>query len=98
MLDIYAKVKGSDLGAVTRKMERIVAEHKKDLPNGTQVVLRGQSETMNKSYIGLLAGLALSILLVYFLIVINFQSWLDPFLIISALPAAWPGLSGSVPY
>jgi multidrug efflux pump subunit AcrB len=92
VLDIYANVDGTDLGTVTRKIEKLVAAHKKDLPRGTQVVLRGQSETMNKSYIGLLSGLAFSILLVYFLIVINFQSWLDPFLIISALPAAITGI------
>jgi multidrug efflux pump subunit AcrB len=77
---------------VTRQINAIVEKHKGDLPRGTQVVLRGQSETMIKSYIGLLAGLAFSILLVYFLIVINFQSWMDPFLIISALPAAITGI------
>jgi len=92
VLDIYANVDGADLGSVTRKINAIVANHKKDVPSGTQIVLRGQSETMEKSYIGLLAGLAFSILLVYFLIVINFQSWLDPFLIISALPAAIAGI------
>jgi multidrug efflux pump subunit AcrB len=92
VLDIYANVDGTDLGSVTRKINDIVAKHKGDLPRGTQVVLRGQSETMIKSYIGLLAGLAFSILLVYFLIVVNFQSWMDPFLIISALPAAITGI------
>ncbi|WP_263349868.1 efflux RND transporter permease subunit [Acidicapsa acidisoli] len=92
VLDIYANVDGADLGSVTRKIEAIVAKHKSEVPRGTQVVLRGQSETMAKSYIGLLVGLAFSILLVYFLIVINFQSWLDPFLIISALPAAITGI------
>jgi multidrug efflux pump subunit AcrB len=92
VLDIYANVDGADLGSVTRKIDAIVAQHKKDVPRGTQIVLRGQSETMIKSYIGLLAGLAFSILLVYLLIVINFQSWLDPFLIISALPAAIAGI------
>ena len=92
VLDIYANVDGTDLGSVTRNINAIVEKHKGDLPRGTQVVLRGQSETMIKSYIGLLAGLAFSILLVYFLIVINFQSWMDPFLIISALPAAITGI------
>jgi multidrug efflux pump subunit AcrB len=92
VLDIYANVDGTDLGSVTRQINAIVAKHKGDLPRGTQVVLRGQSETMIKSYIGLLAGLAFSILLVYFLIVVNFQSWMDPFLIISALPAAITGI------
>jgi len=92
VIDVYANVDGADLGSVTRALERKIQAHKSEVPKGTQVVLRGQSETMTKSYIGLLAGLAFSILLVYFLIVINFQSWLDPFLIISALPAAITGI------
>jgi multidrug efflux pump subunit AcrB len=92
VLDIYANVEGSDLGSVTRSLQRIVASHEKDLPRGSHFILRGQSETMYRSFIGLLAGLAFSILLVYLLIVVNFQSWLDPFLIISALPAALAGI------
>jgi multidrug efflux pump subunit AcrB len=92
VLDVYANVDGADLGSVTRAIDKVIAAHKKDVPTGTQIVLRGQSETMNKSYKGLLFGLAFSILLVYFLIVVNFQSWLDPFLIISALPAAITGI------
>ena len=92
VLDIYANVEGSDLGSVTRQMEAKIAAHKSQGPVGTKVVLRGQSETMKTSYLGLLGGLAFSILLVYLLIVVNFQSWLDPFLIISALPAAIAGI------
>ena len=92
VLDIYANVDGTDLGSVTRKIQKIVDEHQKDLPRGSRFALRGQSDTMRKSYIGLLAGLVISILLVYLLIVVNFQSWLDPFLIISALPAALAGI------
>jgi multidrug efflux pump subunit AcrB len=92
VIDIYANVDGTDLGTVTRAVEKIIANHEKDLPRGSHFSLRGQSETMNKSYIGLLAGLVFSILLVYLLIVVNFQSWLDPFLIISALPAALAGI------
>jgi multidrug efflux pump subunit AcrB len=92
VLDIYANVDGTDLGSVTRKMEDIIARNEKNLPRGSHFTLRGQSETMKKSYFGLLAGLAFSILLVYLLIVVNFQSWLDPFLIISALPAALAGI------
>ena len=92
VLDIYANVVGTDLGTVTRAMEKIVARHEKDLPRGSHIILRGQSETMNRSYIGLLSGLIFSILLVYLLIVVNFQSWLDPFLIISAFPAALAGI------
>ncbi len=92
VIDVYANVVGTDLGSVTRAMEKIVKEHEKDLPRGSHFILRGQSETMYKSYIGLLSGLAFSILLVYLLIVVNFQSWLDPFLIIAALPAALAGI------
>jgi multidrug efflux pump subunit AcrB len=92
VIDIYASVEGADLGSVTRAMQRIVARHEKDLPRGSEFIFRGQSETMYRSYLGLLSGLAFSILLVYLLIVVNFQSWLDPFLIISALPAALAGI------
>ncbi len=92
VIDIYANVHGADLGTVTREMDRIVSRNEKNLPIGSHLVLRGQSQTMYKSYIGLLGGLAMSILLVYLLIVVNFQSWLDPFLIISALPAALAGI------
>jgi multidrug efflux pump subunit AcrB len=94
VIDIFANVDGTDLGTVTRQMEKIIAAHEKnhDLPRGSHFDLRGQSETMKKSYFGLLAGLAFSILLVYLLIVVNFQSWLDPFLIVAALPAALAGI------
>ena len=93
VLDIYANVDGTDLGTVTKAMEGIIGRHEGDLPRGSHFILRGQSETMKKSYIGLLGGLAISILLVYLLIVVNFQSWLDPFLIIAALPAALAGIA-----
>jgi multidrug efflux pump subunit AcrB len=92
VIDIYTNVEGADLGSVTRAMRKIVARHEKNLPRGSSFILRGQSETMSTSYTGLLSGLAFSILLVYLLIVVNFQSWLDPFLIISALPAALAGI------
>jgi multidrug efflux pump subunit AcrB len=85
-------VDGTDLGSVTRRMEKIIDEHKAELPRGSHIILRGQSETMKSSYRGLLFGLAFSILLVYLLIVVNFQSWLDPFIIIAALPAALAGI------
>jgi multidrug efflux pump subunit AcrB len=93
VLDIYTNVVWTDLGSVTRAMDRIMDKYKKELPRGSHMLLRGQSDTMYKSYIGLLAGLAFSILLVYLLIVVNFQSWLDPFLIIAALPAALAGIT-----
>jgi multidrug efflux pump subunit AcrB len=92
VIDIYANVDGTDLGSVTRKIEKIIAQHQAELPRGSHFTLRGQSETMKSSYIGLLGGLAFSILLVYLLIVVNFQSWLDPFIIIAALPAALAGI------
>jgi multidrug efflux pump subunit AcrB len=92
VIDIYANVDGTDLGTVTRAMEGIIAGHKGDLPRGSHFILRGQSETMKASYKGLLAGLVFSILLVYLLIVVNFQSWLDPFIIVAALPAALAGI------
>ena len=92
VIDIFTDVQGTDLGTVTREMKTIVERHKNELPRGSEFVLRGQSDTMEKSYFGLLIGLVFSILLVYLLIVVNFQSWLDPFLIISALPAALAGI------
>jgi multidrug efflux pump subunit AcrB len=92
VIDIYANVDGTGLGAVTKSVEGVLDRHKADLPRGSHFSLRGQSETMKTSYVGLLGGLAFSILLVYLLIVVNFQSWLDPFLIISALPAALAGI------
>ncbi len=92
VIDIYTNVAGTDLGSVTRNIEKIRDKYEKQLPRGSHFTLRGQSETMKSSYIGLLAGLAFSILLVYLLVVVNFQSWLDPFLIIAALPAALAGI------
>ncbi len=93
VLDIYGNVVNSDLRSVSDKIAQIVAQHRKELPRGSQVVVRGQVQTMNSSFIGLTSGLAFSILLVYLLIVVNFQSWLDPFMIIAALPAALCGIA-----
>jgi CzcA family heavy metal efflux pump len=92
VLDIYGSVQGRDLGGVSRDINRILAETKGQLPRGTRVVVRGQVQTMRASFIGLAGGLVFSIVLVYLLIVINFQSWLDPFVIIAALPAALAGI------
>ena len=92
VLDIYGNVVNSDLRSVSDKIAQIVEQHRKELPRGSQVVIRGQVQTMNSSFIGLVSGLAFSILLVYLLIVVNFQSWLDPFMIIAALPAALSGI------
>jgi multidrug efflux pump subunit AcrB len=93
VIDIYGSVQGRDLGGVARDLNKIIDASRKDLPRGTQLVVRGQIRTMRSSYVGLLGGLVFSILLVYLLIVVNFQSWLDPFIIISALPAALAGIA-----
>jgi len=92
VLDIFGSVQGRDLGAVSRDVERILRDNDKDLPRGTFVSLKGQVNTMRTSYLGLIGGLAFSIVLVYLLIVVNFQSWVDPFIIITALPAALAGI------
>jgi len=91
-VDIYASVQDRDLGAVGRDVNKIVEANGKLLPRGSFVTLRGQFGTMRTSYIALLVGLAFAIILVYLLIVVNFQSWLDPFVIITALPAALAGI------
>ncbi|MBV9763626.1 MAG: efflux RND transporter permease subunit [Acidobacteriaceae bacterium] len=92
VIDIYGSVQGTDLGGVSRGIDRVVAGQGRSLPRASRVVVRGQIETMRSSFEGLIGGLAFSIVLVYMLIVINFQSWLDPFIIISALPAALAGI------
>jgi CzcA family heavy metal efflux pump len=92
VVDIFGSVQGRDLGSVSRDIAPILSAAEKSLPRGSQVMVRGQIQTMNSSFTGLLAGLALAVVLVYLLIVVNFQSWLDPFIIISALPAALAGI------
>ncbi|MGC2503108.1 MAG: efflux RND transporter permease subunit, partial [Silvibacterium sp.] len=92
VVDIYANVQDRDLGAVARQVTKIINADARLLPRGTFVTLRGQVETMRSSYAGLLGGLVFSIVLVYLLIVVNFQSWVDPFIIITALPAALAGI------
>jgi multidrug efflux pump subunit AcrB len=92
VIDIYATTHRRDLGAVGSDIQQLVKETAKDLPKGSTVLLRGQVITMLTAYGELSAGIALAIVLVYLLIVVNFQSWLDPFVIISALPAALAGI------
>jgi multidrug efflux pump subunit AcrB len=92
VVDIYGSVRDRDLGAVGRDLERIVNADRKRLPAGARIFVRGQLATMRDSYVSLLGGLMFSIVLVYLLIVVNFQSWLDPFIIITALPAALAGI------
>jgi multidrug efflux pump subunit AcrB len=92
MVEIYATTQGRDLGAVSADIQKIIAKNDKDKPKGSIVALVGQTATMNSAYSGLLFGLLGAIVLVYFVIVINFQSWQDPFIVITALPAALAGI------
>lgn len=92
VIDIFGAVEGRDLGGVAQEIMPILDASRKDLPRGSELTVRGQIETMRTSFAGLLGGLIFAILLVYLLIVVNFQSWLDPFIIISALPAALAGI------
>jgi len=92
MIQIYATTQGRDLGAVAADVQRIVDQTAKDVPKGAQVIVLGQVRTMNSAFSGLLFGLLGAIVLIYFLIVVNFQSWSDPFVIITALPAALAGI------
>jgi multidrug efflux pump subunit AcrB len=90
--DVQANVQGADLGSVSDGIERIVVEAKKSLPRGTSIVVRGQVESMNASFRGLSYGIVAAIVLVYLLMVVNFQSWLDPLIILMALPGALAGI------
>jgi len=92
VIDIYATPQGRDLGAVTRDIRKILKDAAKDRPKGAIINLRGQMVTMNTAFGGLFLGLAAAIVLIYLLIVVNFQSWLDPFVIVNALPAALAGI------
>ncbi len=92
VIDIYGGVDGRDLGGVLGDIQPLVNKIKKDLPQGSSIIVRGQAETMRSSYIGLSLGLVMAIILIYFLLVVNFQSWLDPFIIITALPGALAGV------
>ena len=92
MVQIYATPQGRDLGAVAADIRTAIADTAKDVPKGSSVVLLGQVETMDSAFSGLLFGLLAAIVLIYLLIVVNFQSWSDPFVIITALPAALAGI------
>ena len=93
VIDIFGSVEGRDLGGVSRDLNKIIDSVRGQLPRGSRVVIRGQVQTMRSSYSGLLFGLVFAIMLDYLLIVVNFQSWLDPFIMISALPAALAGIA-----
>jgi multidrug efflux pump subunit AcrB len=92
VIDIYATPQGRDLGGIASDIRAVIKATAGDVPRGATVVLRGQVQTMSSAYLQLIAGLALAIVLIYFLIVVNFQSWLDPFVIITALPTALAGI------
>jgi len=92
MVQIYATIQGRDLGAVSSDIRKVMSDNANDKPRGATVELVGQTATMRDAYLGLLFGLLGAIVLIYFLIVINFQSWGDPFVIITALPAALAGI------
>jgi multidrug efflux pump subunit AcrB len=92
VLEIFANVENSDLGSVAGKIQEVIDSYQSKLPRGSSIRLRGQVESMNSSFWGLGVGLVVSILLIYFLMVVNFQSWLDPLIIISALPGALSGV------
>jgi multidrug efflux pump subunit AcrB len=92
MVQINATTQDTDLGTVAKEVRRLIAETEADLPKGSKVVLQGQVRTMEKAFSGLLWGLLAAVVLIYFLIVVNFQSWRDPFVIISALPSALAGI------
>jgi CzcA family heavy metal efflux pump len=92
VFDVYANTQDSDLGSVAAKVNRIVKEESRSLPPGTKIIVRGQVESMNEAFDRLGLGLAFAALLVYLLMVVNYQSWLDPFIIICALPGAFCGI------
>jgi len=92
VIDVYASTQDRDLGAVAKATMKVLQPFQQQLPRGTRLTVRGQVETMKSSFLGLGIGLVLAIMLVYFLIVVNFQSWLDPFIIITALPGALAGI------
>jgi len=93
VVDVYAAVQGRDLGAVAKEVQKAVDDIRPKLPRGAQVTVRGQVKTMESSFIGLGVGLVMAIVLVYLLIVVNFQSWIDPLIIVTALPAALAGIA-----
>jgi multidrug efflux pump subunit AcrB len=93
VIDVYANVQGRDLGGVSRDVSKIMAGVQKEVPRGTDTAIRGQAVTMNQSFAGLFQGLIGSIVLVYLLMVVNFQSWSEPFIIIMALPGALAGIA-----
>jgi len=93
MINIHANIQGRDLGSVSRDINKLLEQARTTLPRGVDLKVRGQIETLETAFVGLGLGILVAVALVYFLIVVNFQSWLDPLVIISALPAALAGLA-----
>ncbi len=92
VIDVFGGVGGRDLGGVLADIKPILAAAQKSLPHGSSIVLRGQAETMRSSFVGLSVGLVMAVALIYLLLVVNFQSWLDPFIILTALTGALAGV------
>ena len=92
VVEIFATTQDRDLGAVAADIQKVIADHASALPKGSKVLLQGQAQTMNSAFSGMLFGLLGAVVLIYLLIVVNFQSWADPFVIITALPAALAGI------
>jgi multidrug efflux pump subunit AcrB len=92
VVDVFGGISGRDLGGVLSDIKPIIAEAQKNAPRGTSIILRGQASTMNTSFIGLAIGMVMAIALIYLLLVVNFQSWLDPFIILTALTGALAGV------
>jgi multidrug efflux pump subunit AcrB len=92
VFDVYANVQDRDLGGVAGDVDKVIEEYNKKLPTGSYIDTRGQVETMRSSFLGMAYGLVFAIVLVYFIMVINFQSWTDPFIILMAVPGALSGI------
>jgi multidrug efflux pump subunit AcrB len=92
VFDVYAGVQGRDLGSVASEIDKIIAKYRGQISKASSIVVRGQVQSMNESFLALGLGIAFAVLLVYFLMVVNFQSWLDPFIILMALPGALAGI------
>lgn len=92
VFDVYANTQDRDLGGVAHDVQRVIDRYKKSAPRGTQIYMRGQADSMNKAFSGLIVGIIFALVLIYLLLVMNFQSWLDPFIILMAIPGALSGI------
>jgi multidrug efflux pump subunit AcrB len=92
VFDVYANIADRDLGGVSHDVQNIIERYRKKVPEGTLIYMRGQADSMNKAFLGLFAGMAFALVLIYLLLVMNFQSWLDPLIILMAIPGALCGV------